>query len=328
MGLYTFMYHPSMLRFAKLKTKINNITTTIVLVFLFNINAVVYAEDMVQRKDRCIACGSKNIVQYPKKYPVACFIRKYLDIKQEHCHIMFCRRCGMVFFNVGYTNSQATTLYTDYKGAKYNKVRYECEPWHKKQIENLNFKPLSKSSAQDINPKPVVETEQQAFIRSLIKQNVSTNTIFKNALDYGGGGGPALPDGIFTNKYIYDIGGEPPLNDSKFIREIKHNFFNFVMASHVLEHLTDPLKAIDEIKNSLVDGGLFYVEVPMQPEVSSFLSRRIVMHEHINFYSPLSLILSLENNGFKIISYGAYGSRINFGEDQAYRIYALAKKIV
>jgi SAM-dependent methyltransferase len=76
------------------------------------------------------------------------------------------------------------------------------------------------------------------------------------------------------------------------------NTYDLIVASHVIEHLADPLGVVRTMGGHLRPGGLLYVEVPMEiwgrpPLQSEPLT-------HINFFTATSLRYLLEAAGLTV----------------------------
>lgn len=81
------------------------------------------------------------------------------------------------------------------------------------------------------------------------------------ALDIGSGGRDA-PPGVMT----LDIAGAPGVLGDALALPFRDESFGLVLSQAVLEHVTNPQTAIDEVRRVLRPGGLSYVEVAfMQP---------------------------------------------------------------
>ncbi len=65
----------------------------------------------------------------------------------------------------------------------------------------------------------------------------------------------------------------------------KHKF-DLIMATHVFEHIIDPLEQLKNLKSHLKNNGLMYLELPLD---IVGLFRRPPMYEHINFFSRSSI---------------------------------------
>jgi len=88
------------------------------------------------------------------------------------------------------------------------------------------------------------------------------------------------------------------------------NFFNLVVAWHVLEHVKNDKKAISEISRVLKKNGCFLLAVPIWKEKFTKLDK-IVGHQRR--YQPQELIKTLQKNNFKIKKYyAAKGLLSNF----------------
>lgn len=74
---------------------------------------------------------------------------------------------------------------------------------------------------------------------------------------------------------------------------------DLLVLSHVLEHLAEPGRKLDEMAKLLKPGGRILVEVP---NILSFAWRGLGMFHigHINHFYPETLVLLLENAGFQL----------------------------
>lgn len=74
--------------------------------------------------------------------------------------------------------------------------------------------------------------------------------------------------------------------------------FDVIVLSHVLEHVAEPCKLLEQLSRRLDDGGMLFVEVPME------LFRQVPpRHEpltHINFFQPESLRVVMERAGLSV----------------------------
>lgn len=99
-------------------------------------------------------------------------------------------------------------------------------------------------------------------------------------------------------KSLYDI--EVVTGSVKDLNILPKNF-GLVMLSGVLEHFYDPDSAIRDIRNLIVQGGLFYVSVPDVTRFASCFDAPYQQFslEHILYFSPESLTNLLRTSGFK-----------------------------
>lgn len=78
--------------------------------------------------------------------------------------------------------------------------------------------------------------------------------------------------------------------------------FHLVVLSHVLEHLLDPSQVLRLIQDSLVPGGLLYIEVPNIPLVLAYADHQWAPRfdePHITFFTGATLCRLLESLGFE-----------------------------
>lgn len=76
--------------------------------------------------------------------------------------------------------------------------------------------------------------------------------------------------------------------------------FDFVYATHVLEHVLEPRRFLKELRR--VSRGQIFIEVPCEVKILSNIEKLQPSLDigHINVYSPLSLQLLLETTGFRV----------------------------
>ena len=113
---------------------------------------------------------------------------------------------------------------------------------------------------------------------------------------------------------------------TEFMRRIDDASLDVLRYSHVLEHLPDPLGALQEHTKKLKPGGLLYIT---QPNFPVFHAVRTdidlpdsVWPAHLHFFNPLSLLVMLGRinmDVFRFLTQGearkgmrSYGNRIDF----------------
>jgi 2-polyprenyl-3-methyl-5-hydroxy-6-metoxy-1,4-benzoquinol methylase len=85
--------------------------------------------------------------------------------------------------------------------------------------------------------------------------------------------------------------------------------FDFIVMSHVLEHILYPNDLLIKIKNLLAKDGFLYIEVPNLFKYSGPLSNFIQLPHPFN-YSPCTLDLMLKKHGFRAIKLSLSGKTI------------------
>jgi 2-polyprenyl-3-methyl-5-hydroxy-6-metoxy-1,4-benzoquinol methylase len=102
------------------------------------------------------------------------------------------------------------------------------------------------------------------------------------------------------------------------------NSFSVVHASHLIEHLNDPVSFLKEIYRIVANNGFLILVTPNIDSFQSFIFKsgwRSAIADHLFLYSITTLKKLCENNGFKLVKKGTWGG-ISKG-----RISAPLKKI-
>ena len=174
------------------------------------------------------------------------------------------------------------------------------------------------------------QEERSRVFTDILNSNVNISQL-SSILDYGGDYGQHIPEFFsLIDKYVYDVSGVQPLPGINFIDAIALNTtqFDFVMCCHVLEHVCDPLELVEEMKKLLTPKGYLYVELPydtpfekksvsnLQFLFNKYFSIRTLirqfiknkkgkyshpMHEHINYFTPMSIKYALEAHGLTVV---------------------------
>jgi SAM-dependent methyltransferase len=81
--------------------------------------------------------------------------------------------------------------------------------------------------------------------------------------------------------------------------------FNAVVATHVIEHLFEPVEAMERMRRLLRSGGLLVLETPniLRPKVGF---RRLFSVPHNYYFSPRTLCLAMQQAGFAAIAVREY----------------------
>lgn len=106
--------------------------------------------------------------------------------------------------------------------------------------------------------------------------------------------------------------------------------FDFVILSHVLEHIRDLQMVIDIIKNKLTEKGILYIEVPDASRYEKFfvVPYYFIDCEHINHFSNHSLNSLISSKGFTLIHFAQDQIKLNDSIDYPifYSLYKLTQK--
>jgi hypothetical protein len=226
----------------------------------------------------CVACGGTDLDDIPAEFvPFIVARAKILP----HCNTLHCLECDCVFSDVRFNDAQMDRIYSDYRGEDYTIQRETFEPGYNARNEEL------KAGLDYLQ-------EVEAFIGLHIQRLADTISV----LDWGGDTGINTPFRETCARLdIYDIGGVSPLYG--VMVQAPHPPYDLVILSSVLEHVPNPLALLEQVRDTM-DDAILYVEVPNDPSV--IVSKKL-WHEHINFFTLVSLHKLAERSGIKIISY-------------------------
>jgi hypothetical protein len=180
---------------------------------------------------------------------------------------MKCGDCGFCGINIMFDDEEMNNLYLNYREDEYNRVRLKYEPEYKCSTFNERH--------------AYVNDVSDPFINSHIK-DVDT------LIDFGGYDGLNTPN-IGKNRHVYDIcnvESKVPITDTLFNCDL-------MTCMHVLEHVPDPNKIIEEMKGF---SKYYYFEVPKEKT-----ENKEFWHEHINCFTMESFS-NLLSKHFKIIA--------------------------
>jgi hypothetical protein len=261
-----------------------------------------------------VSCGSKRLRKYDAV--IAPFIAKRVwDSPTPSANLMFCKDCGMTFFNPRLSDEEMSRLYRDYRGEEYQRVRQQVEPGY-----TVDDNDMLKSSTTylDLRKRTIVE---------FIAKRVDLAKI-KTVLDFGGDRGQYFSDDFReSERFVYDISGVELVEGVQRYDGKQNRTFDMLLCCHVLEHLSYPRLILDRIKMCGDRSTLFYFEVPweyplvsphegLRGKIELFIISHPVfynnynkikkykfkMHEHINYFNEKSLSNLLTMNGFEILA--------------------------
>jgi len=266
----------------------------------------------------CLICDAENLSS--QRGMVAPFLAQRIwDRKPFATTLLICPDCGFQFFNPRLSEMEERRLYQAYRGADYQQMRHATEPWY---TEKLNS---SLSS-------PPTMAKRKKLVSDALAGNLPFGSI-RNVLDFGGARGELI-DGLIPGAqgFVYDIGDVPPLPRIKVVALGDKQPFDLVICSNVFEHVASPRLLLQQIVTFCSDGTFVFIEVPQESpdELPTKVKRvaqagiltlarprtaldvlrlrtTVVMHEHLNFYSPESLRrLLLTAPGMRIVAEGGY----------------------
>jgi hypothetical protein len=247
--------------------------------------------------------------------------------------LRMCDQCDLTFFDYRFGDRELSCLYQDYRGADYRTIRHHWEPWYSTGVNDgcsaggtvvderhlfmMNVLEAARLPPQLACAVDFGGDEGQFFPRVPIGRRIVCDVSNR-----------ALPAGIERISTLSELGDVKP---------------DLVIIAHVLEHLPDPIEPLRDIRRVLDEDGMIYVEVPLDRfRVSPFHAstryerylHRLVQHrfpfvgldfvsgvsrhfrssiprfgvikqsEHINYFSPRSIVSALTASGFTVVSEG------------------------
>lgn len=208
------------------------------------------------------------------------------------CNSILCKKCGHLFLDIRFTESEMNSLYDGYRDHDYTELREIYEPGYRERNNGLNY---------GVN-----------YIDE-IEEFLAPHLVFPvSILDWGGDTGKNTPFKA-RNKllHIYDISNKPYVVDGakKINKEVATDTrYDLVVCSNVLEHTPFPIDIVLSIKDMMRPDTILYVEVPLEDivrtcESKASLRNKKHWHEHINFYSEGSIRALLRNAGLSVIDF-------------------------
>jgi len=228
----------------------------------------------VNNKYQCIVCGESNSVQE--------YVYNY---NEKHSEILRCANCSHLFIKPA-------------------------------PLVSLNDRTMD--SIDD------AEFAGSTFLKKL-QQNLIIKKEIKNAWKFLKSDQPTLLDlgcgtgwttAIWRDHGFKVTGLEPSESRGKIARE-RHRLevsnkhiedfnvsqkYDVVIMRHLLEHIEDPMSVLQRIKSFLNPNGLLIIILPNINSIGRYLFRENwawILPWHLHFYTPRTLSMLIENNGFQ-----------------------------
>jgi hypothetical protein len=205
------------------------------------------------------------------------FRRKHLLTSHEiRIAYGYCTNCLFLAPWFRISDDQLRDYYAFYLKDEYKQARTQFQP---------NFVQLGKlmGSREEADRR---RQQHEAFILPhLTRMREATPGEQLRVLDYGGGEGMLIPRTPWIQGHVLDVEAEQ--------REAldEKGKFDMVQCLHVLEHVGDPWQTFQEIVAQCRQGGLIYIEVPIEFPGVDAISRGDLppCHEHINKFCLTSI---------------------------------------
>lgn len=294
----------------------------------------------------CPCCNQQDFIV--RSAMVAPFVSAYvLREPARQTRLLECKACEFRFFEERFTDEEAGRLYSGYRGPEYFRERHASEPWYSQKLND------------SIGKDPTEQEYRKKRLSEFASGAVQAGSV-GSVLDYGGDRGQFIPEGLGRERFVYEISNLDPVPGVSRIADTKQlegRRFDFVMLSHVLEHVSNPEEIISQMRGLVREnGGLLYLELPYERYRFSrfttsalyrgylgFVSRLrplllltdfvstalriklnrvppfgfVKLHEHINFFDRRSLQALLERLGFEVIKFEISSRQEKVGYDGA-----------
>ena len=235
---------------------------------------------------KCRVCDASNIEKFK--------INHYaFSTKNKNWKSFFCFDCGAV---------------SEFKESS-QEVKYS-DGSYRDNKDNFTTQLDEKKVLPPIDPWSVVSFKRWIHIWKILQSSssVTSNQNFK-MLDYGGYNG-FLPYAFSQRRkidsYVADL-DKKGLKMAEFLGaktidlskdKIIEKNFDLITVVHVLEHLDTPVKQLRELKESLSNSGVMYIEVP------NLYGFPLADESHKIAFTHYSLIKLLKDIGFKVLNFG------------------------
>lgn len=245
----------------------------------------------------CIVCGSvqKEILvnQTFEDYYLNLINPNY---RSQVRRLVACNECGFVYHDPQLDKSDLNTLYHRFRDLSF---RNETPDEYFDRITLL----------------PADQSENSQKIAWLIDRVPERLAVGKKLLDIGCGGGvfihsflKAFPSwtacGVEPTPAFAELAGRRlglPVISGNYVSKKFDIQFDLITINHVLEHVSDPVAFLKDVKNDLNSGGAIYLEVPDVLDFSHLPQDhdRFLM-QHLWVFSKISLVNICKLAGYDI----------------------------
>jgi hypothetical protein len=192
-------------------------------------------------------------------------------------------------------DDQLRDYYSFYLDSEYKQARSNFQP---------GFNELAKvmGSAEEATLRRRQHENYLMPILENYRQSNGLETI--TLLDYGGGEGGIQPKADWISTSIIEVSSDnEPMGNQSLESQSKQQNFDVVQCLHVIEHVGHPLNTCLDILTHCKDGGLIYIEVPIEfPGLDAIAAGELPpCHEHINKLCILSIRSLLESCDVEVI---------------------------
>jgi len=204
------------------------------------------------------------------------------------CNSLICRVCGFLYLDMRFSDSEMEALYRGYRDESYVSERERFEPGY--AARNLRIM-AGRNYINDI----------EQFLEPYLKFPITI-------LDWGGDTGINTPFRSRCKSHsVFDITARKMVKGAALIKkeDIAGQNYNLFVCSNVLEHVPYPSQSLAEIVEHMGPESVLYIEVPFENIVKKHGHDALIYkkhwHEHINFFSKLSLMRLVNKVGLQLL---------------------------
>jgi hypothetical protein len=276
----------------------------------------------VKQLTECLICGAG--LQTGIAGMVAPFLACRIWGKESFpVSLLACSDCEFQFFSPRMDPEEEKRLYAGYRNPEYQQARFACEPWYTEKFNRNLSSPES------------FAVRKQCLAKTFREEIDLGSRKIGSILDFGGDRGDLIEDLLpGAERFVYDISGVEPVAGIRALRSLEDcqkRRFDLIVTSNVLEHVSSPCEFLRQIQKIAGPGTLIFNEVPWEsPSSFATIAKRLVqesililtrpkigwsllrpgmlqiMHEHVNYFSPLALDRLTRSMGWQVLASGVY----------------------
>jgi SAM-dependent methyltransferase len=231
--------------------------------------------------ETCPCCQSKEV--HARWAIIAPFLAHYAVGRPPFlCKLLECSNCSFRFFDSRLAPDEVDRLYSGYRGERYFAERHRWEFWYSRKVND------------GIGSDPEEIAARVAGLERLFLPHVNHATV-KTVLDYGGDRGQFIPNSLGTNKFVFELSDAVPVHGVTRIgseQELNRMKFDFIMASGVLEHCSEPASVLEQLRSCQNPGSLLCIEVPYERYGIGFAGKGRLYRSYLNtlLHLPAALV--------------------------------------
>jgi 2-polyprenyl-3-methyl-5-hydroxy-6-metoxy-1,4-benzoquinol methylase len=256
--------------------------------------------------------GKDNLVTNRQNCPIC--------QSESHSVLFSARHDSPGFFEfIKFEKFYSKAFYDSYNNGPLNKLLYEiveCNNCHFiYQLEVLNDEGmkllynewLDKELLKIYYSEGSQSTVQEGMLNMIKKHFKKKDKI--NLMDFGAGYGNfcSLATKLDFNTYAFDLSTDKNDHMNKMGVTIINNldkykgYFDFIYVNQVLEHLSDPGRALKNLRECVADKGIIFMAVPDCKNLKKILNKEGLSNNLFQLLSPHQHINAFNNNSLKLL---------------------------